>query len=572
MKMPCDQRIDCECSPLLTNYSSEDVDRLVFLGRKFRSPGLPPIGTIPEDDCVTFTSSPTTQEDADFCAARHQSECEANANFPDPCAYCGGVRGSNNTSWASAGSWLTPLCYDSNGQVIPCPDPCCDTANLPADASALGLVMTDSGGQTTPACCCNSANGDSDEPDDPPQTPDDPADPPQIRLYGNAEQSCTANCPDGPANTFTVRAGYFIASSPGQANAMAHSYACLQAEKHKVCLGDLSGEPCLDTFFDQTISTTRGTLVHAPITFAVTAGSLPPGLDLNNPTPPDGTSARISGTPNGTGMYTFTISATAATGESRSRDYTLEVYGSTCPGDGTLCTAYVDAVSYYPPVMSGGTVSISGLPCNLSCSPSGVITGTPYEDGTFDLAITVTANGRSCTQNCTMKVIKNPSYPLDSASIGNLTWGVFHFDGGSGSGSGGPTGASVTSVTDAWFGGCQAIPSNTTVKSSILRNCTGNNINCNIHIAWNLSRTVCPADSSVVSTGQVIVTITGVIIYQNDNVGGLNPYSGSIDYPFTFGPTVGPGLLYFTAKAGAYGGGSVMNVTITISPAKPPPC
>jgi len=46
----------------------------------------------------------------------------------------------------------------------------------------------------------------------------------------------------------------------------------------------------------------------APITYAVTAGSLPPGLTLN------GATGVISGTPTTPGAYTFTVTATNAAG------------------------------------------------------------------------------------------------------------------------------------------------------------------------------------------------------------------------------------------------------------------
>jgi hypothetical protein len=65
--------------------------------------------------------------------------------------------------------------------------------------------------------------------------------------------------------------------------------------------------------------TAAGTVdVAGPFTFAVTAGSLPPGLTLAG----DGT---LSGTPTAAGAFTFTATATAAGGHTGSREYTLTI-------------------------------------------------------------------------------------------------------------------------------------------------------------------------------------------------------------------------------------------------------
>ncbi|MGH9122867.1 MAG: putative Ig domain-containing protein [Acidimicrobiales bacterium] len=61
-------------------------------------------------------------------------------------------------------------------------------------------------------------------------------------------------------------------------------------------------------------------------TYAVTSGSLPPGLNLN------GTSGVLSGLPNLTGSYTFVVTATNAVGSAPSPSITIVVSASSTPG------------------------------------------------------------------------------------------------------------------------------------------------------------------------------------------------------------------------------------------------
>jgi len=91
----------------------------------------------------------------------------------------------------------------------------------------------------------------------------------------------------------------------------------------------------LGTAYNQTITATGGT---APYTFAITSGSLPPGLTLAS----DGT---LSGTPTATGNYSFTITATDANSCTGSRSYTVSITSTTCLfcddfNDGVLSTGW----------------------------------------------------------------------------------------------------------------------------------------------------------------------------------------------------------------------------------------
>ncbi len=86
----------------------------------------------------------------------------------------------------------------------------------------------------------------------------------------------------------------------------------------------------LGTPYNQTITATGGT---APYTFAVTSGTLPPGLTL-------ATNGTLSGKPTSAGSFTFTVTATDHGGATGSQAYTLVVPApkslpSPRPGGGT---------------------------------------------------------------------------------------------------------------------------------------------------------------------------------------------------------------------------------------------
>ena len=150
-------------------------------------------------------------------------------------------------------------------------------------------------------------------------------------------------------------------------------------------------------YYNQTITASGGT---SPYTFAVTAGSLPPGLSLSS-------SGVLSGTPTTAGTYGFVLTATDANGCHVSHDYTLTI-GAGCtvtislkPGTipgGTVGTAYTQMIS-----ASGGmapytfTITAGSLPPGLTLNPStGVISGTPATAGPYSFTVTA-SDANKCT-------------------------------------------------------------------------------------------------------------------------------------------------------------------------------
>ncbi len=173
--------------------------------------------------------------------------------------------------------------------------------------------------------------------------------------------------------------------------------------------------------YDQTISATGGTSSY---TFAVTTGSLPPGLTLT-------TGGSLSGTPTTIGNYSFTITATDAQSCTGSRAYsvtincpTIAVNPSTLP-DGIVGTAYSQTLtgnggtSPYTFAVTGGS-----LPTGLTLSSGGSLSGTPTVASNFSFTVTAT-DAQGCTGVRSYAVAINcPIITLTPSSLPNGIVGV----------------------------------------------------------------------------------------------------------------------------------------------------
>ncbi len=129
-----------------------------------------------------------------------------------------------------------------------------------------------------------------------------------------------------------------------------------------------------------------------PITFAVTTGTLPPGITLN------GTTGQYSGTPTTAGAFDFTITATNRRGSSN-RAFTQTVLQTpaitapTSPLAATIAGSASSAISF---TASGSTpvtwsVSAGSLPPGMALNAAtGAYTGMPSATGSFSFTITAT--------------------------------------------------------------------------------------------------------------------------------------------------------------------------------------
>jgi len=163
----------------------------------------------------------------------------------------------------------------------------------------------------------------------------------------------------------------------------------------------------LSNAYSQTVTASGGT---APYTYALSSGTLPPGVTLNAAT------GVLSGTPNAAGTFNFTLSATDANGCAGTQTYAVVM---TCPGlaitpttltTGTVGTSFSQTLS-----ASGGaspygswTVTSGTLPAGLSLNAStGVISGTPTASNGAGASFTVRttdANGCQGSQAITLKI------------------------------------------------------------------------------------------------------------------------------------------------------------------------
>jgi hypothetical protein len=142
----------------------------------------------------------------------------------------------------------------------------------------------------------------------------------------------------------------------------------------------------------------------APYTFSKVSGDLPSGLAFDTVT------GTITGTPTGSGSYTFAIGVTDSASGYSERQYTIDMVAAL--GITSTSLARATSGSSYPATLtaSGGTspytfTVTSGSLAGLTLAAGGTFTGTLTSTGDFPVTIKVTdSTGRTASNTMTLSV------------------------------------------------------------------------------------------------------------------------------------------------------------------------
>jgi hypothetical protein len=136
-------------------------------------------------------------------------------------------------------------------------------------------------------------------------------------------------------------------------------------------------------------STTQTGPPSSPVTWSISAGTLPPGLAL-------GTDGVISGTPTTVGSYTFTVLGVLDPRRQDTKALTIEVRAPVTITAPPVPRSEVRVPFELPLTAAGGTeqytwsLSSGALPQGVALGTDGVISGTPSVAGTFRFTATAT--------------------------------------------------------------------------------------------------------------------------------------------------------------------------------------
>jgi large repetitive protein len=164
----------------------------------------------------------------------------------------------------------------------------------------------------------------------------------------------------------------------------------------------------------RTLSSYSATLVRsggsAPLSWAVTGGSLPPGLALGAAT------GAITGTPSTVGSFAFAVTVTDAAGSTDVVNLSIEVFEGPLVTTGSLPRAQVDQNYLQTLTALGGLPPyewsiVSGeLPGGMIFSSAGVLEGAPLSAGTVTLGFEVTdSRGLATVRELEFEVVPPPT-------------------------------------------------------------------------------------------------------------------------------------------------------------------
>jgi hypothetical protein len=185
------------------------------------------------------------------------------------------------------------------------------------------------------------------------------------------------------------------------------------------------------TGYSQTFTASGGA---APLTWSITAGTLPAGLTLS-------AAGVLSGTPTASGTSNFTVKVADSAGASTTKAFALTINAALSITTGALPAGDVGTAYSKSLTATGGTAPITwslsagSLPNGLTLSAAGTISGTPTATGTFNFTTKATdAAGAALTKALSIVINAAPSIttasPLDSGVVGTAYSQTFTVSGG----------------------------------------------------------------------------------------------------------------------------------------------
>jgi hypothetical protein len=229
----------------------------------------------------------------------------------------------------------------------------------------------------------------------------------------------------GSPFSFTITATDNVAATGNQAYSNVVIYSAIAIQTTTLPNGTIGSN------YSQTIVAVGGSGGN---TFAKTAGTLPTGLSLSS-------SGVLTGIPTVNASFTFTVTVTDSLGATASQSYTLipssVVITTNSFSNGDVGLSYTQTAQ-----ASGGSPpftwsNISGtLPTGLSISSSGILSGIPSAQGTFNFTIqALDSVGASNSKPFT--VVINPAVVITTGSLPSGSTGVaysqtLHATGGTG--------------------------------------------------------------------------------------------------------------------------------------------
>jgi hypothetical protein len=280
------------------------------------------------------------------------------------------------------------------------------------------------------------------------------------------------------------------------------------------------------------------------VTYAVTAGALPPGTTLHAST------GIIDGTPTVNGSYAWTVTATDSLGSS-SATFATEIDTAAVLITGNPGTLVLEGVTYTTQFFeslgtSPFTWSITGTPPGLTFTPStnsALLGGRLSAVGVYPIAVTVTdTNGFTCTFNYTLVVLVNPVSVTGVAAPGG--WVGSPYSGGLFQGVGGTP---PYTYAIASGGGRLPVGVSLNASSGLL---SGNPLTAATYAGIQVQATDHTGDSNVSNPFSIVIGvrltpsfgITGTVGNGQENVGYSAPWTivGGAGAPYTVTVFQGP--------------------------------